>query len=244
MLRTIYGFTSMWIYLIYSIPTLRRVKKLSTVQFSVQERDEKVHQLPKKWARHVVNCSGARVTLNGEHHIPTESVLFVCNHQSNFDIPLLMGYLKKPMGFISKVEVKKLPIISDWMEVLPCVFMDRKDRRQAVKAIQDGANLLSDGHSLVIFPEGTRSKGGPIAPFKTGSFRLATKSGVPIVPVTINGSFRLFEEKGNLFQPGDVTITIHEPIRKEIYQSMDVKDLAQMVQDRIDTTKISIPFTP
>lgn len=239
MLRTLYGFAFMWTYLIYSIPTLRRLKKLSTEEMSVEERNNLVHQSPKKWAKSLVECSGAQVSVHGEHLIPNESVLFVCNHQGNFDIPLLMAYIKKPIGFISKVEVKKLPVISDWMEILPCVFMDRNDRRQAVKAIKEGANLLSSGHSLVIFPEGTRSKGGDIAPFKSGSFRLATKSGVPIVPVTMNGSYKLFEEKGNLFHPGDVSITFHDPIRSEIYQNMDVNDLTQMVQEIISANLVN-----
>ncbi|KAA0550133.1 1-acyl-sn-glycerol-3-phosphate acyltransferase [Bacillus sp. BGMRC 2118] len=233
MLRTIYGFTYMWLFLIYSIPTLVKWKKATFEHMSVKERDALVHNLPKRWAKGVVKTSGARVEVKGEELLPDGPVLFVSNHQGNFDIPLLMGFVSKPIGFISKVEVKKLPIISHWMEVLPCIFMDRKDRRQSVRAIQEGARLLQKGHSMVIFPEGTRSKGGPIAEFKSGSFRLATKSGVPIVPITIDGSYRLFEEKGFLFQPGDVTITIHPPINHDEYQSLEINELALMVQQNI-----------
>lgn len=235
MLRTIYGFTYMWLYLLYSIPTLIKWKKSSFEQISVQERDKLVHSLPKRWAKGVVKTSGARVTVIGEQLLPDGPVLFVSNHQGNFDIPLLMGYVNKPLGFISKVEVKKLPIISHWMEVLPCIFMDRKDRRQSVRAIQEGAKLLQNGHSMVIFPEGTRSKGGPVADFKSGSFRLATKSAVPIVPITIDGSYRLFEEKGFLFQPADVTITIHSPIFSSEYGAMEINELAQNIQRTISS---------
>ncbi|WP_456279029.1 lysophospholipid acyltransferase family protein [Bacillus sp. AK128] len=233
MLRTIYGFSYMWLYLAYSIPTLLKWKRSSLDHLSVKERDELVHDIPKRWAKGVVKTSGARVSVEGEEFIPDGPVLFVSNHQGNFDIPLLIGYIKKPIGFISKIEVKKLPIISHWMEVLPCIFMDRNNPRQSVKAMKEGSELLTKGHSMVIFPEGTRSKGGPVAPFKSGSFRLATKSGVPIVPITIDGSYKLFEEKGFLFQPGDVKITIHPPIVSEVYNQWNINELAEVVQEKI-----------
>ena len=76
------------------------------------------------------------------------------------DIPVLLGYLNKPIGFVSKAEIKKFPVVPTWMELMNCVFMDRSDRRQSLKAIKDGIELLKNGHSIVIFPEGTRSKGG------------------------------------------------------------------------------------
>ncbi|MBM7661849.1 1-acyl-sn-glycerol-3-phosphate acyltransferase [Bacillus mesophilus] len=235
MLRTIYGFGYMWLYLIYSIPTLLKWKRSTFENLSIQERDELVHDVPKRWAMGVVKTTGASISVTGEDLIPDGPVLFVSNHQGNFDIPLLIGYIKKPIGFISKIEVKKLPIISDWMEVLPCIFMDRKDARQSVRAMKEGAELLKKGHSMVIFPEGTRSKGGPVAPFKSGSFRLATKSGVPIVPITIEGSYRLFEEKGSRFQPGDVNIIIHPPIFSEDYNEWNINELAEVVEQKISS---------
>jgi 1-acyl-sn-glycerol-3-phosphate acyltransferase len=238
MIRTLYGFMIMWGYLFFSIPTIIKLKKLPNTM-SVAERDKLVHKMPKHWAKKVVEATGAKVEVNGLEHLPEGPVLFVSNHQGNFDIPLLMAHIPKPMGFISKIEVKKLPIISSWMELLPCVFMDRKDRRQAVKSIQVGADLLKSGHSLVIFPEGTRSKGGPISDFKTGSFRLATKSSVPIVPITIDGSYKLFEEKGNRFHPGNVTITINEPINSAYYEQVTVKELSELVQMKLQNNLIN-----
>ncbi|PMU48000.1 1-acyl-sn-glycerol-3-phosphate acyltransferase, partial [Pseudomonas sp. GP01-A3] len=83
----------------------------------------------------------------------------------------------KPIGFIAKMEITKLPIVPGWMEQMHCVFMDRSDRRQSLKAIKDGVEKLKNGHSLVIFPEGTRSKGTQMGEFKSGSLHLATKSG-------------------------------------------------------------------
>src|SRR5699024_1808110 len=99
-----------------------------------------------------------------------------------------MGYLGVPHGFIAKVELTKFPIVSQWMKEMKCIFMDRSDRRQSLQSIKEGINILKNGHSMVIFPEGTRSKSDAMGEFKAGSMTLATKSGVPIVPITISGS--------------------------------------------------------
>ena len=139
-------------------------------------------------------------------------MLFVSNHQSNLDFVLLLAKLNKPVGFIAKVELEKIPLLRDWMRVINCLFMDRDDMRQQVKTIVEGINLLKSGKSMVVFPEGTRSKDGKMIDFKAGSFKLATKSKVPIVPVTIDGTFNALEGNGNKLIPGDINLYIHEPV--------------------------------
>lgn len=219
-------------YLVYSLPTLAKVKKLDT-SLSVAERDRFVHQLPAKWSQTIMKITGSNIRVYGEEHIPEGPVVFVSNHEGDFDIPLLLAYIDKPFGFISKVEVKKAPIISSWMEAMNCVFIDRKDRRSAVKSIRDGVEKLKNGHSLVIFPEGTRSKGGPIAEFKTGSLRLAKDSGAPIVPIAIKGTSDIFEKNNRLVRPASVTVTICPPIPPDIVKSKDLKDLAEEIRQTI-----------
>lgn len=219
-------------YLIYSLPTLAKVKKLDT-SLSVSERDRLIHQLPTRWSQTIMKITGSNVQIHGQEHIPDGPVVFVCNHEGDFDIPLLLAFIDKPFGFISKVEVKKAPIISAWMEAMNCVFIDRKDRRSAVKSIRDGVKKLKNGHSLVIFPEGTRSKGGPIAEFKTGSLRLAKDSGVPIVPIAIKGTSDIFEKNNRLVRPADVTINICPPIQPEKYIHKDMKDVAEEIRQMI-----------
>jgi 1-acyl-sn-glycerol-3-phosphate acyltransferase len=190
----------------------------------IQERDVLVDKKVKEWSRSLVRLSGSKITVSGEENIPKDTaVLFVSNHQGNFDIPILLGYIQKPKAFISKIEVKKMPFIGTWMEQLNCLFMDRKNVRQSVKAINEGARLLQNGTSLVIFPEGTRSKGDGMAEFKTGSFKLATKSGVPITPVTINGSYKIMELQGFWIKPAEVHIVVHPPIYP---QQEEAKELA------------------
>lgn len=233
MLRTAGFFMYFFAYLLYSIPTLRSVRKDTLQQLPVEERDEIIHILPKKWASTLVKIAGGKVKVIGEHNLPKGPVLIVANHEGNFDTPVLIGYIKKPFGFISKVEVKKIPIVSKWMEVMNCVFMDRKDRRQSIQAIRMGIEKLKNGHSLVIFPEGTRSKGGPVGPFKAGSLRLATDSKVPIVPIAIYGTASLMEKNGGWIKPGQVTLSILPAVTPDQYEGKDSKALANEIQERI-----------
>jgi 1-acyl-sn-glycerol-3-phosphate acyltransferase len=233
MFRTIYAAVYIVLLVLGTYPRLQKMKKLPP-SMPPQEKDALVHQTPDSFGKGMMKVTGAKIEVEGLEHIPKDrAVLFVANHQSNFDIPLLMGYLQKPIGFISKAEIKKLPIVAEWMELMNSIFMDRSDRRQSLQAIKDGIELLKNGHSLVIFPEGTRSKSSQMAEFKTGSFHLAVKSGVPIVPVTINGTYKLFEANGNRVKPARVKLTVSAPIYEEQYKEMELKDLAKYTQDII-----------
>lgn len=233
MFRTIIWFIYFWIHLIITLPALQRVKKLEKTG-QMEAKEELVYKTSRNWARKLVKLAGGKVDVNGYENLPKdEACLFVSNHQGNFDIPILIGFLNKPVGFISKIEVKKLPILNKWMEHMNCIFMDRKDRRQAVKSINTGAEKLKDGSSLVIFPEGTRSKGMDMNSFKAGSFKLAQKSGVTIVPVVINGSYKIMEQNGFKIRPADVTVTILSPIPYEQYKEKDMKQVAEDVETLI-----------
>lgn len=208
-MRTVIWFTNFVCAVIAAFPKLRTAKRIEKNE-GIEARDAYVTKVSKAWMRDRIKCSGSTVTVRGAENLPKEGpVVFMCNHQGNFDIPILMGHIDLPFGFISKAEVKKMPVIRDWMELLYCTFMDRDDPRAAVRSITEGINNLKAGHSLVIFPEGTRSKGGPLGEFKAGSFKLATKSGVPIVPVTINGSYKIMEANNNRIKPAEVELVIH-----------------------------------
>lgn len=214
-------------YLIYSLPTLSRVKKIDP-RLSVEKQDEMIHALPKDWAGSLVRSSGSTVTVSGEENMPAGPVLIVSNHQSNFDIPVLMSSLKKPAGFLSKVEVKKMPFLPQWMEAMNCVFVDRKNRRQAVLSLKEGTEKLKAGHSLIVFPEGTRTKGGDLAEFKTGALRMAVGAGVPIVPIAIDGTYEIMEKHGGWrFKPSDVKLTVCKPFTAEDYSGNDLKKTAE-----------------
>lgn len=178
----------------------------------IAERDEIVHATIPLWARYVLKQCPAEVEVIGQEKIPQDqAVVFISNHQGNMDIPLMLGYINKPIAFVAKIELAKIPLLSKWMKLMQCTFMNRKSPRDSVKAMHDAMDNLEKGYSQMIFPEGTRSRGGPHHEFKAGSFKLAFAAKAPIVPVTINGTWRLLEEKGK-FQKGKVTLTIHDPI--------------------------------
>ncbi len=201
-----------------------------------RQSNEYYFEQPKTVSRKVLERTGSTVTVKGQENLPDGAVLFVANHQGLFDILALLGYLGKPVGFIAKKEINKLPIIRSWMKLIYCVFIDRNDRRQSMKAINEGIEYLKDGHSLVIFPEGTRSRGGKLNPFKPGSLRLATKARVPIVPITINGTYQMLEEDGGRIKASDVSLTIGKPMYPEAYKEMKSAEIAESLQNTIEKT--------
>lgn len=216
------------------ITNLYRLKIHSlTKKGDLEKRDAYIHKITTKWAKFVMKLAGAKITVIGEENLPKDqTVLFVANHQSNFDIPLLMSSINVPKGFIAKKELEKWPMISTWMKYIKCIFMDRSNLRKSAEAIVEGTKLLRGGYSMVIFPEGTRSKGGPIGDFKAGSFKLATKSKCPIVPVTIDGTYKLLEANNNWIKSADVRLIIHPPI--------DVTSLSKEESDALHNTVHSI----
>ncbi|RSK27242.1 1-acyl-sn-glycerol-3-phosphate acyltransferase [Bacillus sp. HMF5848] len=236
MVRTIFWFIYFWGFLLYSTIGLKKAKALhSSEGHNINKTDRLIHSLPREWARSLIKITGSKVTVHNEQNIPVDGpVLFVANHQGNFDIPVLIGHIDKPKGFISKIEVKKLPIVRDWMEVMQCIFIDRNNRRQSVKALQDGVEKLKTGHSMVIFPEGTRSKGNKMGEFKTGSFRLAVKAEVPIVPITINGTYKIMEANGWIMKPAEVSVTVGECIPYTEYHHLNYEQLATLVKTKIE----------
>ncbi|MUV38667.1 1-acylglycerol-3-phosphate O-acyltransferase [Lentibacillus sp. JNUCC-1] len=141
---------------------------------------EEIFETPKAISRKVLAKTGTRVEVSGVSGIPEGPVLFVANHQGLFDILAFLGFLDRPVGFIAKQEIKRLPVIPQWMDLIHCVFINRKDTRQSVKAIQQGTANLKEGHSMVVFPEGTRSRSHRLNDFKPGSLRLAVKAGCPL----------------------------------------------------------------
>lgn len=193
-----------------------------------------VHKYTLKWAKFVLRMAGAKISVTGLDNIPkNQTVLFVANHQSDFDIPVLMSAIDVPKGFIAKKEMETWPIISTWMKLLNCVFMDRSNLRQSAHSIMQGVTNLKKGYSMVIFPEGTRSKGGAVGDFKGGSFKLATKSKCPIVPITIDGTGSLFEGNGNKLHPTKIKLIIHPPVEVTNLTKQEEENLKVTVRNTI-----------
>lgn len=230
MFRTTRMYILMLINLLKFNPTLREIKKN---QRNGVDCKEQIHQIAVSWAQNFIPSTGSTVTVIGEENLPQGPVCFISNHQSFFDIPLLLGYINKPKAFVSKIEIKKVPLLSDWMTEMKCVFMNRKDMRQSVKAIQEGSQNMKNGQSMVIFPEGTRSENGEVREFKAGSFKMAINAGVPIVPVTIDGARNIFEANGKRIKAANVRIIIHKPVDTVGLSKEEILALHKNVRDQI-----------
>ena len=234
MVRTVIWFIYFAISFILLIPSRIKVNYLQKHQ-KIEEKDILVDKIVKGWAGRLLRVSGCKVEVIGEENIPKgRNVLFVSNHQGNFDIPLLIKYLDKPKGFIAKKELGNLPMLSSWMKAMNCVFMDRDNPRESIRAIKEGTNLLKEGYSLVLFPEGTRSRDGKLGEFKAGGLRLATKSGVDIVPITINGTKDIMNKDSLIIRPAKVKITVSPVIKVDEYDG-DTKELTEVIHNIISS---------
>ena len=171
-----------------------------------------INWLAHIWAIGVIFITGCRPVVEGRENIPKRgSVCFVSNHVGIFDIILVLAYISRPFGFIAKKELSYLPFFNMWIYILGGLFIDRKNIRKALKTINKGIQKIKDGNGMLIFPEGTRSKGRGLLPFKSGAIKLATHSLAPIVPIAITGSYEVFERDYRV-HAAPVSVVFRPPI--------------------------------
>ena len=176
--------------------------------------------------------SGAKTEYVGLENLPQkdEGVVYISNHRGFFDVIATYPIFPGLTGFIAKKEMRHWPLVGWWMNSVYCLFLDRKDRRQGIKTILEGAEYVKKGISMWIFPEGTRSKvEGQMLPFKHGSFRLATKAGAAIIPVAINGSGKIFDDHVPIIKKGNVRVEFLERIETKDLNEQELQDLPERV---------------
>lgn len=145
----------------------------------IQERDQYINRIIFKWARRMMKAGGAKMEVHGVENIPKDTpVLFTPNHQGMYDVPAMITGLDAPHGLVAKKEALHYPILRTWMKYLHCVFIDRENPREAVKALNETAENIKNGYSMVIFPEGTRSRSDTVGEFKHGAFKIAKSAAV------------------------------------------------------------------
>jgi len=192
------------------------------------------HNLAKLWAKSILFASRIRVTVTGYSNIdPGRSYIYMSNHQSNFDIPVLLAYLDAQFRWLAKAELFKIPVFGYSMKRAGCISIDRSNRKSAFESLKEAAKKIRNGVSVLIFPEGTRSRDGNIRPFKKGGFVLAVASGVPVVPVVIHGTWSIMSKKGIRIKPGNVVIEILKPIETSDYTRKTKDDLMEKVGQAI-----------
>jgi 1-acyl-sn-glycerol-3-phosphate acyltransferase len=223
------------IYFIAKLLVKKVIFEVKKKNMTEAEIEEYASKQVSAFARSLVVATGSTVNIVGKENIPERSCVFVGNHQGNFDILALKGYIDKPMGFIAKKELQKLPGVNYWMKQVHNVFIDREDPRDSVRAILEGVENLKKGISMVIYPEGTRSQGKEMLEFKKGAMKLAIKAGAPIVPVTINKSYKIFEaQKGKRTKPIKVDMIFSEPIDPKTLTKEELNNLSERVKGVIE----------
>ena len=192
------------------------------------------HNLAKIWAKSILFAGRIRVTVTGYSNIdPGRSYIYMSNHQSNFDIPVLLAYLDTQFRYLAKAELFKIPIFGYAMKRAGYISIDRSNRKSAFESLKEAAKKIRNGVSVLIFPEGTRSRDGNIRPFKKGGFALAVDSGVPVVPIVIHGTWSIMSKKGVRIRPGNVEIEILKPIETSDYTRKTRDDLMEKVDQAI-----------
>lgn len=183
--------------------------------------------------RLLLASTGTVVHVEGRENIPRgRPYCYIGNHQAFADILVFMATTPEAVGFIAKDSLKKVPVIRTWMVVLGCYFLKRGSLKDGMKAILFGADRVKRGLPMVIFPEGTRSKGPDMGPFRKGGVKLATKAKALAVPVSIHGSYRILEQKGHP-NPTWIGVKFHPPVDTSQLKGPEEDALADRIRDTI-----------
>ena len=233
-MRTIIALLFIILFLVLSIPFLGIMwiyskinrKKADLIQLKTVQIVFKI----------VLFISGTKVTVYGKENLPDkdEAVLYVCNHQSIFDIIVTYSMCPGLTGYISKDSIEKIPLLSLWMKRLHCLFLNRTDVKEGMKTILTAIDQVKSGISICIFPEGTRNKDSvhpeKLLTFKDGSFKIAQKTGCKIVPIAINGTSGIFENHLPWIKSHPVSVSYGVPIEQSSLSKEDSKHIGAYVQ--------------
>lgn len=221
-MRTIRSALYVILYTIYTYP-LRIIYR--NMNITKEEKEEKCFKLLRKLVIRVLKISGINVSPRGQENInKEETYLIISNHKSLLDCLVLISIMEEPFIFIGKKELEKVPIISGWFKDIGCIFMDRDNIRTGMRAILAGANVLKSGKSVVIFPEGKIIFDQKLGEFKSGSFKLAVKANVKILPISVGNFYKLLEEKKKIIK-GKAHLIIGKEIDWEKYGYRKTEEL-------------------
>ena len=236
MIRLICIATFLILFLICSIP-------LFFIEWIIGKFDRQKKDISSlrivQWAfKVIIAMTGVKLDVIGEENIPDEAVLFVGNHRSYFDIVVTYARCKRLTGFVSKREMEKIPLLSVWMKYLYCLFLDRTNARAGLKTIMTAIEQIKNGISIWIFPEGTRNKGEELSmlDFKDGAFKISTKTGCAIIPVSINNMADIFEAHMPFVRRTHVIIEYGKPIYPNELDAETKKHIGDYVQNIIQET--------
>jgi len=202
------------ILLIFAGVSVTAVLCFWAVVFSLLGAGEnRIHKLARLWARILLTISHIPVEIVGRRHVLMDSPqIFAANHQSDVDTMVALACIPVPFRWIAKKELFNVPLFGAAMRNAGYIPIDRRNHESALKSLEDAAQIIKKGNSVMTFPEGTRSNNGTIQPFKQGIFHLAIRAGVPIVPVTIIGTAAIMPKRSLKIIPGRIKLIIGKPV--------------------------------
>lgn len=193
---------------------------------------EQILEACQIWSSHIIEKMDIDYNLINPENLPKQGpVVFIANHQSYADILSFAYNIKNhQVSFIAKDNLAKIPVFGKWILRIRGIFIQRGDARASLRTINEGVDYLKQGFSLVIFPEGTRSRCSQMAEFKAGSFKLATKARVPVVPVTLDGGYHTYEERGAVTKGCHIDFMVHPAIETKDMSRAELAELPQRVE--------------
>ena len=192
-----------------------------------------------QWAFNmIIKLAGIELTVIGEENISEGPVLYIGNHRSFFDIVITYARCKNLTGYIAKKEMLSIPLLRTWMKRLYCLFLDRENPKEGLKTILQAIDYVKNGISICIFPEGTRNKGEELSllPFKEGAFKIATKTGCPIVPISMNNTAEIFENHFPKIKKTHVVLEYGTPIYPNELDKDVKKHIGSYVENIVNET--------
>ena len=245
MLKTVFWYATSYSYLVLTYPIIWVLWYLGC-RGKEQARDRLADSVSSSLSRSLFHLTGSSVHITGLENIPAEgAVIFAGNHQGHMDSLVLHGFIPKPMGFVSITAALDYPIIRTWLKYMKSVFVDREDPRQSLSCIYQAVAYLREGRSMAVFPEGKLNDGGITDEFRRGWLKLATKSGMPIVPVCLEGSYRALSKDGKRVGATTVECRILPPVSaKNLKKENEVqflKDLRATIVDAMEAPGKEIP---
>lgn len=190
--------------------------------------------ITRLWAMGVLAVTGTRTSVRGKENInPSRSCIIISNHQSHFDILAIVVRLGIQYRWIIKKEIRKVPLFGYALHASRNIFIDRSNRESAIRSINDGVDRLPPGVGVLFFAEGTRSPDGTIQEFKKGGFITAIEKGLPILPVTVNGSRKVLPKHSLVYHSGKIEVVAAKPIETTGYTPETIDALVEKTRNTI-----------
>ncbi len=195
--------------------------------------------MSRVWARIILTATGVRVTIQGKEKIKKgQTYIIISNHQSHFDGPVIAQTLGIQFRWVAKKELLNIPIFGHCLYACGNIFIDRSNRESALRSIETGIQELPEGVGVMFFAEGTRSANGRLGRFKKGGFTAALQTGLPILPITVNGSAKALPKESVVFSSSKIDVIVGDPIETTEYTHEQIDALMEKTRDAIGSNLI------